>query len=466
MLLTISYTGKDTTKLGYLLYKNPARPQCFTLNYGKAYVFYPEVSDEKTTAALLLDIDPIDLAKSRSDKNGFGELFEYVNDRPYVCSSFMSTAITKVFGTAMTGRADDHQELSDSKLDLEAKLTALPCRTDPARLREVFEPLGYEVRFEVLAAEETFGISEENVYVDLLLRGKVRLRDLLRHLYVLIPVFDNQKHYWVGEDEVDKLLRAAQDWLFLHPKKAYITGRYLNRKPSLISKAFERLSENLSPAEEAADRNRVEEESVPGEKPALKTLRLGAVLGVLKDCGAQSVIDIGCGEGHLLSLLVKERQFTKIAGTDVSHVALKRAHRRLHLDRAGDALLSRLQLFQGSLTYKDERFEGYDAACVIEVIEHLDMPRLSAFERVLFEAARPKLVILTTPNREYNANYEMPDSALRHTDHRFEWSREEFRSWAKETAEKYNYQIQFSEIGEPDEVHGSPTQMGVFTRCE
>jgi len=463
MLLTITYTGKNTTDLGYLLFKNPNRPQVFELNYGRAYVFYPEVSDERTTAALLLDIDPIDLAKGKVGTKG-GGLFDYVNDRPYVSSSFMSTAISNVYSTAMTGRADSRQALSDSALDLAATVTMLPCRGDREKLTSVFEPLGYEVSYETFLSDESHPEWGESNYVNLTIKGKVRLRDLLKHLYVLIPVFDRQKHYWVGSDEIEKLLRLGDDWLPDHPEKTYITARYFNRRKSLINTAFERLAAASADYGEVLDS---EAEEVLKKKQSLNSQRLGSVVAALKNYGAKRVIDIGCGEGHLLKLLLQDRQFTSIAGVDVSHVALKRAEDRLKLHRAGDSLRERIQLFQGSLTYKDERFYGYDAACVIEVVEHLDVSRLAAFERVLFEFAKPPLVVLTTPNKEYNANYEkIGDENLRHGDHRFEWTREEFRSWASGVSEKFGYSVTFSDIGEVHEDYGSPTQMGVFTLCE
>jgi 3' terminal RNA ribose 2'-O-methyltransferase Hen1 len=165
-------------------------------------------------------------------------------------------------------------------------------------------------------------------------------------------------------------------------------------------------------------------------------------------------------------LLVREKQFERIAGADVSHLALERAAEKLKLDQAGDSMRERVKLFQSSLTYKDSRFAGFDAVCVIEVIEHLDISRLAAFERVLFEYTKSPVVILTTPNREYNVKYEnVGEDGLRHGDHRFEWTRTEFRAWAEETATKYGYAVRFSEIGDRDETLGAPTQMGVFTLC-
>ena len=411
----------------------------------------------------MLDINPIDLARGKKGSQG-GGLFDYVNDRPYVASSFISTAISHVFGTAMTGRADKHQLLSDSLLDLTATINMLPCRGEQNMLNRVFEPLGYEVCYETFISDECFPGWGESKYVNLTIKGNVRLRDLLKHIYVLIPVFDRQKHYWVGEDEVEKLLRMGEDWLAEHPERAFITDRYLNRRRLLVNMAFERLA---AADVEAGELPQEETPEKPEKKLSLNTQRLGSVVAALKNCGAKSVIDIGCGEGNLLNLLVRERQFSRISGVDVSHVALERANKKLKLENAGDSMKERIKLFQGSLTYRDTRFEGYDAACVIEVIEHLDIPRLAAFKRVLFEYARPRTVVLTTPNRDYNVKYDnIFDGGLRHRDHRFEWTRNEFRGWATEVAEKHGYTVQFSEIGDTDAVLGAPTNMGVFTICE
>ncbi|GHU56343.1 3' terminal RNA ribose 2'-O-methyltransferase Hen1 [Clostridia bacterium] len=462
MVLTITYTGENTRDIGYLLHKNPYRPQFVDLNYGKAYVFYPEVSDERTTIALVLDIDPIDLARGKVGQTG-GGLFDYVNDRPYVSSSFMSTAISKVFGTAMTGRGDDKQALADSALDLSATIVML--KSDTMMLNRVFEPLGYCVTYESFVSDEKFPSWGGGKYVNLTIKGNVRLADLLKHIYVLIPVFDRRKHYWIGSEEVDKLIRNSEKWLPNHPEKEYIAGRYLNRSRSLTNKALEQLKTDEEIETEQNDESDID--NISEKRPNLNRQRLRGVMEVVKTCGARSVIDMGCGEGNLLSLLVKESAIMRIGAVDVSCTALSRASSKIRFERMSDTQKAKINIFQGSLTYRDRRFEGYDAACVVEVIEHLDLPRLDAFERVLFEYARPRYVVLTTPNKEYNEKYpNLAEDSMRHGDHRFEWTRGEFKEWANKVAEKFGYSARLSEIGEIDEQLGAPTQMGVFTLCE
>lgn len=553
MLLTITYRGEHSDELGYLLHKNPARAQQFALSFGRAYVFYPEVTETQTTAAVLLDLNPVDLARGKAG-SASGGLFDYVNDRPYVASSFMSNALVKIFSTAMSGRCEKRPQLAEKTLDLEAKLTMLPCRGEADLVRRIFEPLGYEVNYESFILDEEYPDWGESDYLNVSLRGTVRLCELLNHLYVLIPVFDRQKHYWMADEEVAKLLRHGEGWLAGHPERTMIINRYLNKRKSLVNTAFRRLVETEEP-EEAEEPEAEDEAGEPaadimdeagigrtaadyieeaetgakangtektftaaaastektetcetadgvsegraaaateepraedgGERAAelddtrreqlerkekklsLNKRRLEAAAEMVRRCGASSVIDMGCGEGQLLALLLNQKQLTRIAGTDVSVSALERAEQRLHLERMPEAKRKKLRLFQGALTYRDKRFEGYDAACVIEVIEHLDPERLSAFERVVFEFAAPQTVVLTTPNAEYNVNYEgLAEDDLRHSDHRFEWSRKQFRNWTQAVCEAFGYTCEFFDIGDVDEVSGTPTQMGVFTRCE
>jgi 3' terminal RNA ribose 2'-O-methyltransferase Hen1 len=465
MLLTITLTQPPSTDLGYLLHKNPANVQSFELTFGQAHVFYPEATLEQCTAALLVEVDPVALVRGRRGAGGEGRVLEqYVNDRPYAASSFLSVAISEVFGTAMAGRSRERQELAETALPLEVKLAVLPCRGGEEFLRRLFEPLGYAVTAERHALDERFPEWGESAYFSVRMQATLRLRDLLAHLYVLMPVLDDDKHYWVGDDEVEKLLRHGAGWLAAHPERETIAHRYLKHRHSLTRAALSRLIEEEGPdPDEAQQAHEAEEEAV--ERPIrLNEQRLGTVLAAVKQSGAKRVLDLGCGEGKLLRSLLEDRSFEGIVGMDVSHRALEIAHERLRLDRLPPRQRERIRLIHGSLTYRDQRLAGYDAATVVEVIEHLDPPRLAAFERVLFEAARPKTVVLTTPNGDYNVRFPtLPAGKFRHRDHRFEWSRAEFESWAQRVAERFGYSIRFLPIGPEDPEVGSPTQMGVFT---
>ncbi|HAJ64927.1 MAG TPA: 3' terminal RNA ribose 2'-O-methyltransferase Hen1 [Cyanobacteria bacterium UBA8543] len=463
MLLTITTTQTPATALGYLLHKHPERFQSFELSFGKAHVFYPEASLERCTAALLLDVDPVGLVRKQRGE-GF-QLEQYVNDRPYVGSSFLSVAIAKIFGTALAGRCKDQPELAQTPIPLTAKLAVLPCKSGEAFLRRLFEPLGYTVTTQQHALDEQFLDWGNSPYFTVELQATVRLQDLLSHIYVLIPVLDDEKHYWVGDEEVDKLLRHGEGWLAAHPEQQQIAKRYLKRQGRLVRTALAQLVEEDNPnPDDNQEKHQLEEAIV--EKPmSLNQQRLEAVLMALKACGAKRVIDLGCGEGRLLKVLLQDKTFEEIVGVDVSYRALEIAQERLHLDWLTEGQRQRIKLIQGSLTYRDNRLNGYDAATVVEVIEHLDPPRLAGFERVLFEFAKPATVVITTPNVEYNVKFEnLPAGKLRHKDHRFEWTRDEFKAWANRVAERFHYSVKFLSVGAEDADVGAPTQMGVFSR--
>ena len=290
------------------------------------------------------------------------------------------------------------------------------------------------------------------------------MRDCCTHLYVLAPVLDNEKHYWVGDEEVEKLLRHGEGWLAAHPEREAIAHRYLKHRRSLANEALARLiGEEIPDPDRAEEAHDNEEERV--ERPlSLNERRQSAVLAALRSVQAKRVVDLGCGEGRLLKTLLEDRSFDEIVGMDVSHRALEVAAGRLRMERLPTKMKERIRLMQGSLTYRDKRLAGFDAATVVEVIEHLDEPRLSAFERVLFEFARPGTVVVTTPNVEYNVKFEgLPAGKFRHKDHRFEWTRAEFRQWAEDVAARYGYTARFLPVGDEDPQVGAPTQMGVFT---
>src|SRR3954454_16089408 len=252
MLLTITSTTPPATDLGFLLHKNPSRVQSFELSFGKAHVFYPEATPERCTAALLLDVDPIGLVRGRQGPAGEGRAFEqYVNDRPYVASSFLSVAIAQAFGTALAGRSKERPELAATPLPFVARLAALPAGGGDPFLRRLFGPLGYEVTTQPHPLDERFPEWGDSPYHTVELRATCRLHELLSHLYVLVPVLDGDKHYWVGDAEVEKLLRHGSGWLSGHPEREAISTRYLKHQRGLIRDALARLLADESPDPDA-----------------------------------------------------------------------------------------------------------------------------------------------------------------------------------------------------------------------
>ncbi|MEA2641850.1 MAG: hypothetical protein QOF51_3244 [Chloroflexota bacterium] len=462
MLLTITNTRPPATDLSFLLHKHPDRVQSFPLSFGQAHVFYPEASEARCTAALLLDVDAVGLVRGLAARGRAGEA-QYVNDRPYVASSFMSVAIADVYGTALGGRSQARQETAETALPLTARLAVVHARGGPGLLAQLFEPLGYTLVAERHMLDEHFPEWGESPYYTLQLSGEVRLQDLLSHLYVLLPVLDDDKHYWVGDEEVEKLLRHGEGWLASHPARELITARYLRHRHTLMRDALARLVEGDEDPDAAEEAHAAEEQAI--ERPlSLNRQRIATAIDVLKEVGASTVLDLGCGEGNLLGTLVQDRSFARILGVDVSYRALERAKARLHLDRQPPDDV-RVQLLQGALTYRDRRLAGFDAAAVLEVIEHLEPTRLDAFAEALFGGARPGTVVLTTPNVEYNVRFEsLPAGTLRHRDHRFEWTRAELGEWSSRVAERFGYEVRLEPIGPQDPDVGSPTQMAVFTR--
>ncbi|MBO2007649.1 3' terminal RNA ribose 2'-O-methyltransferase Hen1 [Hymenobacter negativus] len=494
MLLTISTTYQPATDLGYLLHKNPARLQSIEVAGGQAHVFYPEATAERCTAALLLDLDPVGLVRGKGGASGEGfALEQYVNDRPYVASSFLSAALSKAYGTAMNGTCKDKPDLPAQTLPLAVKV-AVVSAPGPDWPRRLFEPLGYEVEIETTPLDPTVPEWGDSRYYTLHLRHEgLRLQDVLTHLYVLLPVLDNDKHYYIGEHEAEKLLHRGGDWLPQHPERGFITRRYLRYLAAYVNPTLERLMEGdeiNDPANETSPPDPLSRregapampdaessgspsprERGPGgevnaegdQRLSLHDQRLQQVAHEIYQLAPKRVLDLGCGEGKLLRLLLRQPKIEYILGMDVSHQALARAAQRLHLDEMPPRQRTRIDLIQGSLLYRDERLAGFDVAALVEVIEHLDENRLAALEAVVFGQARPAHVFVTSPNADYNQLFEKLNAGeFRHDDHRFEWSRAEFAAWAAGVAERHGYQLRLESMGEEVEGVGAPSQMAVF----
>ncbi|WP_309505595.1 3' terminal RNA ribose 2'-O-methyltransferase Hen1 [Streptomyces phytophilus] len=483
MFLTITATGTDAapaTDLGFLLHKHPGKAQEFATSRGTAHVFYPEATTARCTAALLLEVDPVGLVRAAKGKGRGGKgkspdsaLAQYVNDRPYAASSLLAVALSRVFRTAMSGSSRTHPERAAQPLPLRIEVPAVAARGGTGLVTRLFAPMGWQVTADAVPLDPAFPEWGDSRYVSLVLDGEVRLSDALRHLYVLLPVLDDAKHYGVAPDEVDKLLRAGEGWLEDHPEQRLITGRYLFRRWSLAREALERLElARLAESDDAEPEeldNAVDETTDTEEKPVpLAVQRRAAIAGALRAAGAARVLDLGCGQGQLVKELLDDTRFTEIVGVDVSVRALAAAAaRRLRLERMGERQAARVSLLQSALTYTDRRLAGYDAAVLSEVVEHVDPPRLPALEYAVFGSARPATVVVTTPNSEYNVRWEsLPAGHVRHADHRFEWTRAEFRDWAGPVAARFGYAVAYAGVGPDDPEVGPPTQLAVFTRTD
>ena len=460
MFLTIATDlagfGAPASDFGFLLHKNPARPQSIDVTGGSAHVFYPEATDERCTAAVLLEIDPIALVRSGRGKAAEGfTLGQYVNDRPYAASSLLAVALGKLFRTAMHGRCDARPELAAGAIPLEIHVPALPCSGGAELAARLFGPLGWTVDARPVPLDPEIRAWGESRYVDLRLTGVLRLADALNHLYVMLPVLDDAKHYWVGPDEVDKLVRVGEGWLGAHPEKDLISRRYLAHRRYLADTALERLAE--------ADGVELPYDEPAEDSVSLAVVRRTTVIDVLRELGARRIADLGCGEGALVGELLKDPMIGELIATDVSARALIAAKRRLHYDDLADRQRERLRFLHSSVTYADARLTGLDAAVLMEVVEHVDPPRLRALAQAVFGAAHPGAVVVTTPNSEYNVRFpSMPSGEFRHPDHRFEWTRAEFRTWAREVAGRYGYAVEFRSVGPEDPDVGAPTQLALF----
>jgi 3' terminal RNA ribose 2'-O-methyltransferase Hen1 len=478
VLLTITTTLAPATDLGYLLHKHPDRPQSVTVPAGTAHVFYPEADPARCTAALLLEVDPVGLVRGRGGDRGRGgataeprgfSLGQYVNDRPYAASSLLAMALKAAFRTALAGRCEARPALAASPIPLRIRVPALPCRGGGSGLaRRVFEPLGWSVAAPAVPLDPAVGGWGDSPYCDVVLTGEMRLADALNQLYVLLPVLDDAKHYWVTSDEADKLIRAGAGWLAGHPEKALISRRYLAHQRELTRAALARLAESDDTEPEELD-DAVAASLLPdqaGEQAPLREQRRGAVLAAVRASGARRVGDLGCGDGALVRDLLAEPGIEQVVAADVSVRALQSAARRLRLGRLTETQRERVALFQSSLTYRDDRLAGLDAAVLMEVIEHVDPPRLAALERDVFGFASPGTVVVTTPNAEYNVRFEgLTAGAMRHRDHRFEWTRAQFSDWAGRVAARFGYQVSFLPVGGDDPDVGPPTQLALFRRA-
>jgi 3' terminal RNA ribose 2'-O-methyltransferase Hen1 len=479
MLLQIECTTAPATDLSWLAHKHPDKAQTFALSFGVAHVFYPAASDARCALTVAVEVDTVALSRGREGARASTPLEPYVNDRPYAASSMLSTAIAQVLGSALNGRCEKRPELVERALDLRAVLPVVPARggsRGDALIQRLFGPLGYEITLERLPLDAVFTQWGEGPYWSVTLAARTTLRSLLEHLYVLLPVLDDAQHYWVSEAEVEKLASKGAGWLSAHPERDLVAARFLKHQRALEDLARARLDEDGALEAGTEDRGERDVEQRWAAQDGGASAQDGAarvpldeqrrewVRERLAKHGARRVVDLGCGEAKLVTFLAKSAAVDHVTGVDVSPQSLAIAQKRV--DKLGPSQRERVALLQGSLLYRDARLQGFDAATVIEVIEHLEPELLPWLEDAVFAVARPPLVLLSTPNAEANAL--MPGvarGAMRHADHRFEWDRATFRRWASRVADEHGYAVSFEDIGEAHHEHGPPTQAAVFERA-
>lgn len=484
MYVSLTTTTAPVEDLTFLLHKHPARAHTRKLSVGAVSVVCTELTDERCTVALALEVDPIGLLRGQGAAMESFTLGQYVNDRPYVASSLLTGAIRGVYGTALAGTCEARPERVSAPLVLEIHLPTVACAGGAQLIQRLFEPLGWAVSARALPLDPEVPEWGDSEIFDVRLSGTAVLQQALQQLTILLPVLDDAKHYWVDHTENDKLLRHGGDWLAAHPERELILRRFLRHQRNLIDAAAAADTSSATAATDATDAIEGGGAQSVGDpdrgsattgtrQPSLARERRDAVHAELTRLGAASVLDMGCGQGALLAPLARDPRITRLVGADVSARALAQAARRLGLDGARDgasdgapeAIREKVGLIQSSLTYRDDRLRGFDAMVLMEVIEHLDPERLPVLEQTVFADARPGHVIVTTPNVEYNAAYPgIAPGELRNHDHRFEWTRAEFAAWADRVALAHGYTVALAGIGPEADGLGQSTQMATFTR--
>lgn len=362
MLLTITCKDPDARDLSWLMHKRPERFQFFNLPYGKAHVFFPEYSDEKTIACLLLEVESAGLNEICKAREGE---FQYVNPRQFLSGSLLASAIAKVFASAIKGICEERSELAQKPFNFEIEIANFSCRLKPEYVERLFAPLGYEIKFVPLTnqyAERTMQFG------NLRLSAKATLRNILSQLFILLPVFDRQIHFWIGEDQLEKFVRHAKGWLENHPEKRFIINEYFWQAAELKYCVIEQF-DALAVVEEPA--------------PYLKALRQIKIAEILAQHNAKSVLDLGCGNGSLLQHLAAQKTFARLCGMDISARNIEDARKRLCAP--GRRFCADGDIFVSSLTYRDKRFAGHDALVLSEVIEHFERERMDIVMKNILE---------------------------------------------------------------------------------
>lgn len=445
MQLTIHAKGENAGNLSYFLGKHPDRPFTRETKYGKVEAKFLHYRQNEVIFYITFHPNGLSLVK----ESDFHQLEDYINDREFSLSSIFLTNIRHSIGYVLS----DEKEGITENMHFSVSLSPLSTRLPDHAITELFEPLGYDVSIEKIESDYTFDVDSGRV-VSLTLTSQTNVVDVFRHLYVLIPIMDNYKHYDIDSNEAEKLLRFGAKWLEQHPKREFITRRFVGYRKGLandVLSTFEPKEKELTNNEE------------PEVKTPLGKLRYSAFADKVKELPIQSVVDMGAGEGRLVELLVQNEQLTEILACEPTVNGLDRMKRLISILERKKKVRVKPSIIQSSLFYRDERLLHKDALILCEVIEHIERERVDQVLSTILSYYQPTYFIFSTPNYEYNDIYGL-EGALRHNDHRFELTRKEFHSLVERHANENNYSFDIIGIGEEHTELGFPTQMAVLKK--
>lgn len=456
MQLAIKATGEGAKMLSFLLSKNPQNLYDRMEKGYRVRLTYTVFSDSEVEALIFVTPDPVELVKNSPDTY---EITQYINDREFVVSSIFCSNTRSALGTALNGRPKE-EYLDWAKHAFQLTIGFGPVATDlpDAAIKNLFEPLGYQTEIERGRADYNFQFKERSSARFINLQSKVTLQNALQHLFVLIPVLDDYRHYFIDEREIEKLERYGEGWLADHPLKELIIKRTLRFRELidqmvLNSHQTELINEAVTPEPNISSQPVVR----------LNKLRYQRLVKIIEDLAArESIVDFGAGEGKLSVRLGFIPGVKEILAVEPTEKEQLRALKRFSEASRKDDFIAPTPVW-GSLFYYDEQLCGKDVMILSEVIEHIDESRLPRVMDTILGSYKPQVLLITTPNAEYNPVYQM-EEGIRHKDHRFEWSRAEFAEWTYCLARNYAYEVQIDGIGEEAEGYGHPSQLAILTR--
>ncbi|MGM0845103.1 MAG: 3' terminal RNA ribose 2'-O-methyltransferase Hen1 [Bacillota bacterium] len=448
MQLTIRASGAEAEVISFLLAKNPNNIYERSQNGHLVRMFYSKFTKEEVEVTLFVTPDPIELSRNSSEKY---DITSYINDREFAVSSIFCTFLRSALGTALNGKPkDEYAPWVNHAFSLKLEFGPLASSLSDQQIIGLYEPLGYEVEITYGEADYNLDLKTKSSVRYITLKGLTTLQNGLRQLVVLIPVLDNYKHYYIDEKEIEKIERYGEGWLDHHPQREFILQKALRFK-EIYSQVDNRIAEG--------------DKKESPIKVRLNDLRYEKIIHHINRLEKkESIVDFGSGEGKLSLRLGFVNGVKEIIAVEPSESAALKALKRFEKAAQKEDILMPTTMM-GSLFYFDERLKGKDVMILCEVIEHIDEYRLPKIMNTILNDYKPGVLMITTPNQEYNQVYDMSEG-YRHSDHRFEWTREEFYQWCNQQNTAENYELVFDGIGEEHERYGFPTQMCIFTRKE